>query len=69
MNSSEMKYSGVGRAHAHIIVAGVVLPIYEFRKIDVPIFHIETERAFFLAAALDGADRRVDDLRERRRTG
>ncbi len=59
--------SGVGGAHTQIVVAGVVLPVDELREVIVPVLHVETERALLLAAALDSADRSVDDLGEGRR--
>src|SRR3989344_2068210 len=59
------KHGGVCRAHAKVVVTRIVLPVQEFRKIVVPILHIETERPLLLAAALNRSDGGIYDFCER----
>src|SRR3989344_1585408 len=62
------KNCGVRSTHTQIVVAGIVLPLYKFREIKMPVFHIEAKRPFFFATTLYGPYGCINDLCESSRS-
>ncbi|OIQ83197.1 hypothetical protein GALL_349970 [mine drainage metagenome] len=62
-------HRGVGRPHAAVRVAGVLLEVEELGEVQVPVLHVERERPELLAAARDRPQRRVDRVHEGDRAG
>ena len=62
-------HGGVGGAGAAVGVAGVLPQVEELREVEVPVLHVEAQRAELLPAPGHGPQRRVDGVHERDRAG
>ncbi len=62
-------HRGVRGAGATVGITGVLTQVEELGEVQVPVLHVEAERAELLAAAADRAKDRVDRVHERDRAG